>query len=32
MTKQNFENLKNELIYCKHCKRYLPKNIFHTVM
>lgn len=28
MTKQNFENLKSNLIYCKHCKRYLPKKYF----
>lgn len=28
MTKQNFENLKNNLIYCKHCKRDLPKDYF----
>lgn len=28
MTKQSFENLKNDKIYCKHCNRYLPKQYF----
>jgi len=28
MTKENFENLNNETIHCKHCNRNLPKKCF----
>ncbi len=28
MTKENFENLNKETIYCKHCNRNLPKKYF----